>query len=796
MPNACMVASMSGPPAYASSDPSCGEQYLAPRVKAPLLEVRPPRSILIYTPQMSSYGGMETHLCLLAALCAQSGHKVALVTTSNSLNHEARQELIAAGVQFRELPAGRGDASALRKFMWLLTTTARLRKTCWNLIYTNGQSGLAPVFWMAARRGSRIVHHHHTAGDELEQKSWSRVFRQALRAAPELVACSMATRAELGSVIGRSDVGFLPYLTRTIFDARSIHDKSYASNAVLNFGFVGRLVSTKGIEEICSLSQMTELQGIRWHIYGEGEDYPASLFERFPNIVYHGRYRSASEHARAFGSLDAVILLSKHSEGLPLSLIEAMAAGLPWIATDRGGTRELAMSQQNSVLVKPGAALDEVRALASDLAERIRAGVTSRVAQRRVYDEHFSPEAVGLRWLEFFDPRPATSTPSSKKAHVLLVGNYPRDGQESMQRFARVMFDGLRQHGSAAELLIPPVILGRFASSSLRGMGKWLAYIDKYLLFPFRLNQAIQRLRARSKGPMLVHICDHSNAIYTRWTSGLPVLVTCHDLLAVRGAMGEQTDCPASAMGKLLQRWIVRGLARASMIVCDSGATLRDVERIVPREAAGPCSRLVHIGQNHGYQPLAFDVIESRLSHLPLPPMPYLLHVGSNLRRKNRDGVLRIFARTASRWDGWLVFAGEPLTLELSALADSLGIGDRVRNVSKPDNAILEALYNRALALLFPSRFEGFGWPIIEAQACGCPVICSDADPLPEVAGHGGLICPIDDEEAFATAILALLDPVVRESWVERGFANAANFSTEQMIDNYLTVYAETTVAT
>ena len=307
---------------------------------APLPEARPQRSILIYTPQMSSYGGMETHLCLLAALCAQSGHKTALVTTSNSLNHEARQELIAAGVQFRELPAGRGDASALRKFSWLLTSTARLRKARWDLIYTNGQSGLAPVLWMAARQGTRIVQHHHTAGDELEQESWSGMFRWVLRAVPELVACSMATRAELEAGLRRSDVRFLPYLTRTIFDASSVHDKSYASDAVLNFGFVGRLVSTKGIEEICSLSQMTGLHGIRWHIHGEGVDYPASFFEKFPNIVYHGRYLSPQQNTPArWVCSDAVMMLSKAFEGTAIVPIEAMAAGLPWIATDRGGTR-------------------------------------------------------------------------------------------------------------------------------------------------------------------------------------------------------------------------------------------------------------------------------------------------------------------------------------------------------------------------------------------------------------------------------------------------------------------------
>jgi glycosyltransferase involved in cell wall biosynthesis len=103
----------------------------------------------------------------------------------------------------------------------------------------------------------------------------------------------------------------------------------------------------------------------------------------------------------------------------------------------------------------------------------------------------------------------------------------------------------------------------------------------------------------------------------------------------------------------------------------------------------------------------------------------------------------------------------------------------------------LEALYSRAMALVFPSRYEGFGWPVIEAQASGCPVICSHAGPLPEVVGEGGIICPLDDEEAFASAILRLSDPVERDSWVRRGLVNAAEFSTERMIEGYLAIYDE-----
>lgn len=360
-----------------------------------------------------------------------------------------------------------------------------------------------------------------------------------------------------------------------------------------------------------------------------------------------------------------------------------------------------------------------------------------------------------------------------------------------MQRFAQVLFAGLQRSGCHVEWLVPPVVFGRWGKSTIQCFGKWLGYIDKYLIFPSRLSRAMRGRKLKSDGPIVIHICDHSNAVYTGWTHRIPTVVTCHDLLAVRGALGEQTDCPASVAGRQLQRWIVRGLKRASAIVSVSRATMRDVDRIVGLAHEGQNRRLIHMGLNHGYRRLEPDIVETRLTGINLPQGPFILHVGSNLRRKNRDGVLRIFSQVADRWKGSLVFAGEPLNEELWTVARSLGIDERVVVISKPESSLLEALYNRAMALVFPSRFEGFGWPVIEAQASGCPVICSNAGPLPEIVGDGGIICPLDDEEAFASAILRLTEPVERESFVLRGLANVQNFTTEQMIDDYLSVYEE-----
>ena len=373
---------------------------------------------------------------------------------------------------------------------------------------------------------------------------------------------------------------------------------------------------------------------------------------------------------------------------------------------------------------------------------------------------------------------------------VLLIGNYPADQQESMLRFANMMLRGLTNAGVHAELLQPRPLLGkiRFAGGFV---AKWLGYIDKFVLFP-------RRLRARlSPDVALVHICDHSNAMYCASVSGRPVVVSCHDLLAVRGALGEVEDTPASATGKILQRWIRAGLSRAHAIACASRATLRDAERLIARKDGRPELILIHHGINHPYRKQREDVARSHLRVIAAldPARPFLLHVGSNLRMKNREGALRIFALTKSDWDGQLVFAGQKLTPELRSLGKELGVLDRVVEVAGPKNDLLEALYSCALALLYPSRFEGFGWPIIEAQACGCPVLCADREPMSEIGGEAAITHDVDDEAGFARSILRLTDPAERERWSERSLENVQRFTAEEMIAKYISLYRTLGVA-
>ena len=298
---------------------------------------------------------------------------------------------------------------------------------------------------------------------------------------------------------------------------------------------------------------------------------------------------------------------------------------------------------------------------------------------------------------------------------VLLIGNYEFDGSMSMKIWGETLHRELLQRGVDVELIAPTPVLGRLRPSS-NGIGKWLGYIDRFILFP-------RDLRAAAARADVVHICDHGGAMYAFRLKGKPVLVTCHDMLAVRGALGEVPEMRASLFGRLLQLWIRRGVGHANRVACVSRFTYDDVSRILQSEENlcvvlnGPeLSLSAASGRRGRPAPRRFRADQSALH-----PSCWLQPPAQEPRWRI-ESICKGYGYSALQ----LVFAGEALSQSLVQLARDLKIYDRVVQVVLPDVKIIEALYNRAVALLFPSRYEGFGWPSIEAQACGCPVIASD----------------------------------------------------------------------
>jgi glycosyltransferase involved in cell wall biosynthesis len=366
---------------------------------------------------------------------------------------------------------------------------------------------------------------------------------------------------------------------------------------------------------------------------------------------------------------------------------------------------------------------------------------------------------------------------------ILLVGNYPLDRQVSMSRYAEMMRRELSARGHEVELIRPRPFFGKWSSKPL--LRKWLGYVDKFLLFP-------GVLRRRSRAFELVHICDHSNAMYLRHAAERPATITCHDLLAVRAAHGRLSEQRVPATGRILQRMILTSLARASDVVCVSAATGEDLASLAPNAHR----RVVEILNplHFPYSPAPDTAVAALRQRLGLTEGDrYLLHVGSNSWFKNRPGLLRIFAgvhqllKRENAGPLRLVMVGQRLPEVLREWIQANGLQDEIVEVNEASDEDLGVAYTGAWALLFPSLYEGFGWPVIEAQRCGCPVICSRRPPLTEVAGDAALYLEVEDEGASSRLIAENLErlPMLREL----GFLNAERFLPERIIPEYETFF-------
>ncbi|HKB15593.1 MAG TPA: glycosyltransferase family 1 protein, partial [Planctomycetota bacterium] len=162
---------------------------------------------------------------------------------------------------------------------------------------------------------------------------------------------------------------------------------------------------------------------------------------------------------------------------------------------------------------------------------------------------------------------------------------------------------------------------------------------------------------------------------------------------------------------------------------------------------------------------------------------PYLISVGTIQPRKNLPVVFEALGRLRREGrDLRLVHVGGKgwLYQPVFAALDQCGVGDAVRFLEGVPDADLAVLYSAAAALAFPSRYEGFGIPCLEAMACGAPVIASRAGSLAEVVGDAGIAVEPQDAPAIAAGVARLLDdPPFRDDLVRRGYARAAGFSWE-----------------
>ena len=267
-------------------------------------------------------------------------------------------------------------------------------------------------------------------------------------------------------------------------------------------------------------------------------------------------------------------------------------------------------------------------------------------------------------------------------------------------------------------------------------------------------------------------------------------LITCHDLLAVRKAHDEFPGMSTGWPGRLLQRWILSGLRAAGYVICVSEKTAEDLRRVT--DQACPQTRVIYHGLNWNYKPGANLSSELAAKLRLIPRQPYLLHVGGNSWYKNREGVLRIFSHFAEMPENknyQLLMVGPPWTREMVRFVQKNGLSSRVIEALDISSSELTELYCNASALLFPSLEEGFGWPVLEAQACGCLVVTTDRPPMTEVAGDAAIY--IDPDEPEAAAHKVSIEIRNGDGLRAAGFKNLDRFDEAKVAVQYMKFYDE-----
>jgi glycosyltransferase involved in cell wall biosynthesis len=370
---------------------------------------------------------------------------------------------------------------------------------------------------------------------------------------------------------------------------------------------------------------------------------------------------------------------------------------------------------------------------------------------------------------------------------------------QSMPRFARMLEAAYRARGHDVQVWSPRAKF--FNWFSRPSLAKWGGYIDQYVMFPAWVRKAL-----KSTPPDTLFVfCDQAMGPWVPLVKDRPHVVHAHDLLALRSALGDIKENPTSLTGKIYQRYIRRGFRQARHFISISKKTREDLHRF--GQVSPLTSEYVYNGLAFPYAPMQREEARNVLIEAGLTPPPegMLLNLGGSQWYKNRRGLIAIYARYAAQADRplplWII--GPRPNASLEAALAKLPPQGRVEFFSNLSSSTLQAAYSYARLFLFPSLAEGFGWPIIESLACGCPVITTDEAPMNEFAGPAAHYLPRlqlgADIDAWAARGADLVRRLLAEPPMDFRQASSAaeqvraRFDAEKTIEAYLAIYEKLT---
>jgi glycosyltransferase involved in cell wall biosynthesis len=356
------------------------------------------------------------------------------------------------------------------------------------------------------------------------------------------------------------------------------------------------------------------------------------------------------------------------------------------------------------------------------------------------------------------------------------IGRLVRDLAAALARLDTETDYRMFVSGASLEQL-PPQLAPNFRWKPTRISPGWFARIWHRARLPLPIEAFIGEVD-------LFHATDF---VLPPTRSKTRTILTVHDLSFVR-----VPDAASPSLKRYLDEVVPHSVNKAQHIIADSQATKEDL--ILLYGVKEEKITVLLSGIQSRYAPvLSTPVTLTMRSKYKIGNSPYLFTIGTIQPRKNYSRVIRALKLLRDTgYDLQLVIAGGKgwLEDEMYKTLDETKLHDAVHLIGFAADEDIPALYSGAEAVVFPSLYEGFGFPVLEGMACGTPVITSNVSSLPEVAGDAAIMLDPYDVEAIADAIRRVLeDSELRASMIERGFAQAAKFTWENSAKQLHQIY-------
>jgi glycosyltransferase involved in cell wall biosynthesis len=310
----------------------------------------------------------------------------------------------------------------------------------------------------------------------------------------------------------------------------------------------------------------------------------------------------------------------------------------------------------------------------------------------------------------------------------------------------------------------------------LHGPQQWAA---RYYFYPWRVKREAKRVD-------LVHVLDHSYAHMIEAAGRRPVVVTVHDLMPVVVLRSPQDGWREGVRNRFLKQ-ALKALRQADSYIVGTQWLKHELATWLGNDKN---IHVVPFGVDRAFFGESAVARERGRRDWRIPEDAFVvLHVGSTVDRKNVPLVIQTLARLRQQTDAYLLQVGGRFTAEQEQLIERLDLRGAVRSISSADETALRRAYRTADVLLFPSLYEGFGFPVLEAFASGLPVVTSGAGGLKEVAGGAAVVVEGRDPGDYVHALERLEDPEEREELIQRGWSRARQFTWQKTAQQTAEVY-------